>query len=62
LTLPIAVLGVRNLMPGWATWPARPADLKKRDGGRDAASSRRQPPGFSHARARRMALVQFPAS
>ena len=23
LSLPIAVLGARNLMPGWATWPAR---------------------------------------
>ena len=23
ISLPIAVLGARNLMPGWATWPAR---------------------------------------
>ena len=23
LSLPIAILGARNLMPGWATWPAR---------------------------------------
>ena len=23
VSLPIAVLGARNLMPGWATWPAR---------------------------------------
>jgi phosphonate transport system permease protein len=23
LSLPLAVLGARNLMPGWATWPAR---------------------------------------
>lgn len=23
ISLPIAILGARNLMPGWATWPAR---------------------------------------